>query len=132
MVFFLGFVGLYIYAQIADPYKSPITCPHISFGNNVNATVTKNWGGNVIFFNQEVYYSGSIISFAGDKTVSEVGWDGPGIYFRSIRHIVRKDWDQWTLMINFWYPIVIFSILPLIFFIRKWRTARKIPSDVPH
>ena len=78
-VLFLGFVSLYLYAEIADPHPnmetSPLTCPHISF-SNFNVTVSKIWGGNVIFFNQEVYYSGSIIGFAGDKTVSKAGWDG--------------------------------------------------------
>jgi hypothetical protein len=127
-VFLLTFVNLYIYAQIVDPRKNVSTpypsCPHISFGKICNATVTKELGGNVIFFNQEYYYSGSIISFAGDKSISETAWDGPGIYFRLIKDIRRPD-DWWTLMFSFWYPFVIFSVLPLVFFIQKWRIARK-------
>ena len=122
-VLFVGFVSLYIYAQIANPHlhldTPDIFYPHVSLGENVNVTVTKDWSGDLIFFNQNVPYSGSIVSMAGDKTVNVTGCDGWGIYFRSIKHTTRKDWDQWTLMISLWYPIILFGILPTIFVMKK-------------
>jgi len=124
MMFFLGFAGLYIYALIADPHptmsRSSTSCPHVSFSDNFNVTVIKHWGGNVVFFNQEVPFFGG--SFG--QTESEKGWDGCGIYFRIVKDTRRAD-NWWTLMISLWYPIVIFCVLPLIFLIQKWRSAPK-------
>jgi hypothetical protein len=131
-ILFLGFLILYIYAEIADPHTkfetSPIVCPHISFGN-VNVTVTRNWGGNLIFFDQAVPYMGGTIAFTGDKSVKETGCDFYGIYFRTIKHAVKKDWDQWTLMISLWYPIILFGILPAIFAVKKLRGRKSVSTE---
>ena len=46
--------------------------------------------------------------------------DLPGIYFR---YWQMHDQAQplWTLMISLWYPLFLFSALPLIWISRRWR-----------
>jgi hypothetical protein len=121
---FLGFLIAYLYAEIADPLSNilthPESCPHISFGN-VKITVEKQGlGGCVIFFNQEIPNGRTTFGWV-DK---EINWDDYGIYFRLVKVPALTD-SWWTLMISFWYPIIIFSILPLLFLIQKWHIARK-------
>ena len=109
-ILFLSFLALSIYTWSF----SPNTCPDWSFISplpNVHIAVTKNWGGNLVFFNLNRPYTGSIIGFSGDKTVHESGVTWGGVYYRSIRHYVKEDGDQWTLMFSLWYPVAIFGIL---------------------
>jgi cytochrome oxidase Cu insertion factor (SCO1/SenC/PrrC family) len=128
-VLFLGFVGLLIFAVVANPRiqmdSSNINCPHISFGGGVNFTVTKDNGGNLILFNQNLPFFGGTIALAGDKTTTETGWDGFGIYFRIVKDAkVVSNW--WTFMISLWYPIVITTILPTFFFLKKLRKNKSV------
>lgn len=97
-------------------------------GDHAHVAVTKEWGGNLVVFNQNMPYTGGIISFTGDNTVNETGFTGFGLYFRHITHTVEKDKDWWTLMISLWYPIAIFAIFPLVFVGKKMRAARNLPT----
>jgi hypothetical protein len=94
--------------------------PKFSVGK-FHASLTQRMGGSMVFFNQEVPYMGSIISFAGDESVKETGYDFYGIYFRTIYHAKKRTWDQWTFIISLWYPIILFGILPAIFAVKKLR-----------
>jgi hypothetical protein len=133
---FIGFLILYLYAEIIDPHSNivttPMSCPHISFGS-LNVTVTKDWHGNLIFFNGNIP---NINVMFDDKLVSSTWFNRFGIYFMSTKDIAKKDKDLdtrwWTIMISFWYPIIIFSILPLLFLIQKGRAFKKISPNVPH
>lgn len=128
-ILFFGFAGLYAYAWLANPNpqadKSGIHWSYVSFGNGLHIAVTKEFGGNVVFFNQNMPYQGSIITLAGDNTVGETGFTGAGIYFRHIIHTVETDKNWWTLMISLWYPIIVFAVLPLVFVIKKLRPTAK-------
>ncbi|MEI9863238.1 MAG: hypothetical protein WDN00_01485 [Limisphaerales bacterium] len=118
--FFLIFVGLAIYAWTIKP--SLRSEPYFPIFSGVKITATELWGGNVIFFNQEAPYTGSIVSL-GDDGVIVNGCTGYGIYYRLIKDPARTD-SWWTLMFSLWYPVVTFSILPLIFLIKKWHAAK--------
>lgn len=143
------FGTLYAYVWITDPnpqisesgmhwssisigHSNPLNGPNASGtyiydgGGRAHIAVTKEWGGNLVFFNQTMPYTGGIISFTGDNTVNETGFTGFGLYFRHITHTVEKDKDWWTLMISLWYPIAIFGILPLAFAVKKARAARNL------
>ena len=79
----------------------------------------------MLFFNQKMPYMGSIVSFAGDKSVVERGLTAWGLYFRLIKHAdTNETW--WTLMVSLWYPIIIFGILPLVFVVKKLRAAKSL------
>jgi hypothetical protein len=47
----------------------------------------------------------------------------PGIYFR---HFLVHDQPLplWTLMVSFWYPLFLFSVLPTVWIFRRWRSRR--------
>jgi hypothetical protein len=135
---FLGFIGLYAYVWIEDPNPQSI---RITIGSNIkplNGTnglstgtfvfdgggslhfaVTKEWGGYLVFYNQNIPYSGSIFRFSGDKTINETGLTGCGIYYRHITHTLEKDKNWWTLMVSLWYPIIMSGILPLALVLKK-------------
>ena len=145
-ILFFGFAGLDAYVYWIADHNSYIEdsglihCPSIIIGYSnplivtnypstktsvvdpdlVHISVTKDWGGNLVFFNQSVPYTGSIIGLAGDKTVKEIGFDFYGVSFRWIKNVRRPD-SWWTLMINFWYPIIFSGILPAIFVVKKLR-----------
>lgn len=131
-VLFLGFVGLCAYARLAtrNPRadESGIHWFYISLGSELHVAVASNWGGNLVFFNQAVPYTGSLVSIAGDKSVVERGWTGYGIYFRSIEH-TNKDQTWWTLMVSLWYPVIIFGILPGLFVVQKLRGTKPITQS---
>lgn len=122
---FIVFIGLCLYAQIADPHlpidAPPAAYPRVAFGNSFNVSVKKDEGGNLGFFNQNEPFFGGTFRFTGDNTTSGKGWSGYGIYFFHIIHTVDKENNWWTLMISLWYPIIFFAILPAIFVIRKIR-----------
>jgi len=121
---FIGFLITYLYAEIADPHSDIVTqpnsCPHVSFGNVKITTEKQALGGYVIFFNQEIPNGRTMF----DPLDKEIFWANYGIYFRLVKDpALTNSW--WTVMISFWYPIIIFSILPLHFLIQKWRIFRK-------
>jgi hypothetical protein len=92
---FLIFMGLFIYAWTANPNLYFESHHYFPIIGKIKMTVTKLWGGNILFFNQEAPYTGGIISMTSSKsniqTVSEKGWDGFGLYFRLIQDAARKD-----------------------------------------
>jgi hypothetical protein len=120
---FFGFVGLCVFTLFSNPNPN-LDWSYISLGKDFHVAITKNWGGNLVFFNEERPYTGSIIKFAGDKTINEWGLNGWGIYFRHIENSVQKSiW--WTLMISLWWPIILFGMLPAIYAVKKLRAAKK-------
>jgi len=66
---------------------------------------------------------GGTIGFAGDKTVSEKGWDGCGIYFRIVKDTKKTD-NWWTFMVSLWYPVIIFGVLPAVYVVQKLRGTK--------
>ena len=152
-VFFLGFLGLFVYVWIEDPNpkvsgegihwsyisighatkpltgtNGPATGTYIYDDNGLRFAVTKEYGGNLVFFNQAVPFLGGTIGFAGDKTVGERGWDGGGIYFRVVKDPERTD-NWWTFMVSLWYPVIIFGILPVVFVVQKLRTTKSVTQS---
>jgi signal peptidase I len=110
-----GFVALYLYVLATDPGPYPPTFS-ISLGNNILITAAKEQGGDIVVFNRGTPYVGSALSIKGrNEAVNIGGWDKYGIYYRRVRHVGEKDW--FTLMISLWYPIIGFSIAPIIFII---------------
>jgi hypothetical protein len=125
MSLFLGFIGLYAYALLAPNPRADDSGIHWSYSSlgNLHVAVTSNWGGHLVFFNQTMPYTGSIMSFAGDKSVIEHGLTGWGLYFRSIEHAdTNETWR--TFMISLWYPIIAFAILPALGLVQKLRGHR--------
>lgn len=126
---FLVSVILYALVRVVDP--TPLKWwPHVSLGNAIHISVINRfWGCNLVFYNGDLPYLGSIISFDGDKTITEKGCTGCGIYLRLIKNTnVGKTW--FTLIVSLWYPIAIFGIL-FIFFAAIWlrgKIARKTVS----
>jgi hypothetical protein len=126
------FIVLFAFTWISDfnPNISPskeryIHWYYISFGN-IHVTVAKQWGVKLILFNQAEPYTGSLLALGeGEKEIAISHYDGWGIYFRSIKHTIRTDWNQWTLMISLWYPIIIFGIMPTILGVRRLRDLQK-------
>jgi hypothetical protein len=121
-ILFVGFICLYISIWVLRPNQG-IDWSYISLGKYFHIAVTDNWRGNLVLFNQDSPYTGSIIKFTGDKTIDEWGLTGWGIYFRHITNSVQHSvW--WTLIISLWYPIIIFGILPAIFVVTKLRCKK--------
>jgi len=101
---------------------------------SVHVAVTKDgWCGNLMFFNQRSPNTAGMLIMTGghdltnrvDRSSSEKGWDGLGIYFCLIEN-VRPPESWWTFRINLWYPIILFGILPAIFVVKKlrnWKSA---------
>lgn len=116
----LGLIILDAYISIVD-YSGGVgkNWINVSVGNGIHMSVAKCFGKvSVLFFNQDFPYTGSIVGFSGDKSVTEKGYEGWGIYFRLLKDVRRSD-SWWTLMISLWYPIFLFGILPAIFVIKK-------------
>ena len=128
MVLFLAGVALFAYAQIADigvdMSGSSLHCSHVSLGKNFNVTVMNNRGGCIVAFNQTAPYTGSVIGLAGDKSINKAGWDGWGIYFRSINRTGDKNENWWTLMVSLWYPISVFGVLSALCGVASLRGAK--------
>jgi hypothetical protein len=104
--------------------------------------------GRLVIFNDAQYgpYRGSIMSLGGEDThETRRGWhagdydvgqitftnldstsdklkacDLPGIYFRYWQ-MHDQERPLWTLMISLWYPLFLFSILPVIWIFHHWR-----------
>jgi hypothetical protein len=108
--------------------------------------------GRLVIFNDAKYgpYRGSIVSLANEKYPSKPVWvwrigedygigkeidfddkgeieltetaaDFPGIYYRHFLW-AKNVQPLWTLMMSLWYPLFLFSILPVIWLIRRWRS----------
>jgi hypothetical protein len=121
--FFLTFAGLFIYAWMVNPSLYNESHRYFSIIGGIKMTVIKDLGGYILFFNQGVPYSGGVTS---DKISS---WRFYGFLLRILTNTTTNE-KWWTLWISFWYPLIIFSILPLIFFIQKFRAARNNSSNV--
>jgi hypothetical protein len=124
---FIGFAGIYIYILVHDynPYAEDhnVYLSRALLHDSFHVAITQGGGGSLLFFNQPTPYTGSIISFAGDDTVTERGLTGYGIYFRLIKYLDKRE-TSWTLMISLWYPIIMFFILPTVFAIKNLRAVR--------
>jgi hypothetical protein len=126
----------------------------LSFTHHFHVSVWSGFTGDtlgrlVVFTDTQGPYAGGMLGVAGKEIQS--GWhttdykydfgqtiflseraeiedteqycDLPGIYFR---HFVLPSQPppSWTLMISLWYPLCLFSILPLLCFLRRWRVRR--------
>ncbi|MES1180255.1 MAG: hypothetical protein ABUL66_00165, partial [Verrucomicrobiota bacterium] len=109
--FFCGFVGLYIYVLTANPMprtdEPGIHWPYITVKHNnplivtnfpseetfvddpsIHVSIAKDWGANIIFFNQESPCVGAlIVSMSNDHSTTETGWACAGISFRLIKDV---------------------------------------------
>jgi hypothetical protein len=143
-IWLAGFLCLYAYVWIVDPNPSKngnaplwtsISIGHNSSsyptnitgtfvfdgGNTLHISATKLWGGNLVFFNQAMPYTGGVIGFSGDTKNRVTGVNGFGVYFRHIVDPTNQSKNWWTLMVNIWYPIIAFGILPAIFLVKQIR-----------
>ncbi|MGA3266089.1 MAG: hypothetical protein ABSE16_04625 [Verrucomicrobiota bacterium] len=131
-VLFCGFAGLLAYAWLATSNpradESGIHWSSASLGSNLHVAVTSNWGGILVFFNRAMPYTGSVVSFTGDKSVTERGWTGWGLYFRLIEHTETNE-TWWTFMISLWYPVVICGILPAVFVVQRLRGTKPVTQS---
>lgn len=76
------------------------------------------------------YDFGQIIFTNQDHTIDKLkACDLPGIYFR---HWQMHDQVHplWTLMVSLWYPLVVFSLLPVIWLFFRWRLwlSKSVPA----
>ena len=75
----------------------------------------------IVFFDNAEYgpYRGSIIGFAGDEYPHAIAFGSSfGIYYR---HFTWPDSTLWTLTVSVWYPLIAFSILPVLHFVKSRR-----------
>ena len=130
VILFFGFVGTFVYVeQVSSNPQLGKSGAHWSYGSigNLHVTATKLFGGTLIFFNQPLPYLGSITGFDEDKAnMHEVGCDWFGITFRMFDNPDNKNGKFWTLVVNLWYPITFFGVLPVVFLIRN-KTRQKSP-----
>jgi hypothetical protein len=107
----------------------PMGLPHLRLGDRLY--LSGILGGSMLAFYSDPSgpYTGSIIALADPETPREsiprIRGFGPlaGAYYR---HITFPDGDVlWTLLIGVWYPIVAFSILPLVRAIRSLRSRKR-------
>ncbi len=91
----------------------------------------------LVFFNDHEYgpYLGSILGIVDDQgnvhppLAGESCWgDCCGIYWRHFRW--REAWGRadpvlWTLMVSLWYPLILLSILPVLWFWQQRRRHRR-------
>jgi hypothetical protein len=69
-------------------------------------------------------HSAKMVGCSENDLTSETYFIGYGIFFCDISHSLDKDKTWWTLMINLWYPIIIFAILPAILLVKKLRSKK--------
>ncbi len=106
---------------------------HLTLGDNFHIGV---FGRRLTFFNDSNYgpYRGSIIGFVDDQgnlqptLEREIGFgETLGVYYRYFR------WNDggvlWTLMISLWYPTILFSVLPILWYIRLL-ICRKMDNNI--
>lgn len=98
---------------------------HLSLNRHFHIGVdSRGWDIRLFFFNDDAYgpYRGSIIGFVDAQgniyppLLAEAGFDASGVYYRYFR------WSHgtlWTFAILIWYPIALFALLPLAWWIRR-------------
>jgi hypothetical protein len=108
----------------------------LSFGHGFHVAVWSGVSGDklgrLVFFNDADYgpYRGSVIQIVDEKGElhpkldRSIEWgDSFGIYYRYFR------WPDghtlWTLMMSLWYPLFLFSILPIAWILRRWYSRGK-------
>jgi hypothetical protein len=140
-------VVLWLVTFVASP-QLPLT-RHFNLG--VCSGFSGDTLGRLVFFNDAQYgpYHGSIIALIDDEhppkavwawrvsenygarkeiifdgkgaiQVTATGADFPGIYYRHFQWPNTPE-PLWTLMVSLWYPVFLFSVLPLIWILRHWR-----------
>ena len=66
--------------------------------------------GGVWFYSDQWPYRGSIIQVNGQPPLlRQAGFDLSGIYYRFLRFPADS---TWSLMVSFWYPVLLSAILP--------------------
>ena len=105
---------------------------HLSLGERFHIGVGGHgWDRRLVLFSdgEGGPYAGSVVSLLGaDGDVRPAldhltGFgDTAGIYYRYIR---SPDATVWTLTLSLWYPIVLFAILPAIWWTRKERRRER-------
>ncbi len=131
----LFFLSLSLYFTVSDYYPNPdvggsdIHWRYLSIGGGIHITATGLWGGNVVLFNGDVPYTGSVIYIADNKSTdnsqSVTGWTTHGIYFRDIPQTAGRKQTWWTLMFKLLYPIIVFGALTFLLLLRSWRSMFK-------
>ena len=115
-LFLAAFIGLWVYALVADPNLYSYPEPkffHVSIGN-VSMAVNKEDGGRVVFYNGPIP-NAHTSGFSPDNVTF---YEGCGIYFLLI-NVTASKVTWWTLIISFWYPVIIFAILPAIYLFKR-------------
>jgi hypothetical protein len=119
-VLFLGSASLYLYAEIADPQpivsNQKISYPHVSVGD-IGISATKSRGGNLLIFNGAFP---NLNLLGKDIKNTDANW----LLFHS-RVLIGPNIHLWTIWFSLWSPIILFSILPLAFFIKKCSQAKR-------
>ncbi|MDB5392332.1 MAG: hypothetical protein JWM11_7978 [Planctomycetaceae bacterium] len=118
MLFLCGFA--------ANPWEH-----YLSFNKSFHVGVwNREFDSRIVFFNDAEYgpYRGSLIGLEGsdpslDPQIRAFG-DTWGIYYRDLRW---PDERLWTLMVSLWYPIILFALPPIMW----WLTCRSARSSAP-
>ena len=108
---------------------------HLSLSDTFHVSVSgRGWDIRLVFFNDAEYgpYSGSVIGVVDNQgnvyppLEREVSFgDTAGIYYRYFR------WSGatlWTLMLSLWYPIALFAILPLLWWVFRLGSKSHAPA----
>ena len=116
----VAFATIWLYVWLANP---DLTASRLSLTNNLYTIVTKNWGGNIVFYNNAETgpYTGGIISLTpeGTKQADLKGWGNN--HWISFKSFIDKGRYIWTLTIRIWLPFLIFAILPFIFLVKSFK-----------
>jgi hypothetical protein len=88
--FLLIIIDLFIYAWTTKPSLYFKSHDYLPIFGEVKMTVTELWGRNILFFNQEAPYTGSIVSMGNDGVIAN-GFTGYGIYYQLIKDPARSD-----------------------------------------
>lgn len=102
---------------VKDPRRQ-----HITLGPNFHVTVNDGVGGEavgrLVLFNDSSYgpYRGSMmwVDKPPQNAIEHHFGDTAGIYFRYFK---TNQGVLWTLMVSFWYPLILFAIAPAIWLI---------------
>ncbi|MEX2092516.1 MAG: hypothetical protein WD971_07550 [Pirellulales bacterium] len=102
---------------------------HISLGDDFHIGVWgRGWDARLVIFSDAEYgpYRGSIIGLSDEqrnrltKLDREICFgDSWGTYYRYFR--LPDGYVLWTLMVSLWYPIIVFSMSPLIAYVLRLR-----------
>ena len=87
---------------------------------------TNGLDARVVLFSDKVSgpYTGSVVAFTGNETSPRVSGfgDAAGIYYRRITLPTGKSF--WTVSLSLIYPLGLAAVLPLMWFIRRWRRQK--------